>query len=129
MTTIRRHLSAIVDGVNRETGELEVVERANGPAAAAVIGAGLGVFWLGLLTTLNEASTGIHDWLIFDDGVGPLSGKTTVAVVLWLASWAVLSVSLWRRNLPYGAILTLTGVFLALGIIGTFPKFFELFAD
>jgi len=129
MTTIRRHLSASVDGVNRETGELEVVERANGPAAAAVIGAGLGVFWLGLLTTLNEASTGIHDWLIFDDGVGPLSGKTTVAVVLWLASWTVLSVSLWRRNLPYGAILTLTGVFLALGIIGTFPKFFELFAD
>src|SRR3970040_406022 len=106
MTTIRRHLSASVEGVNRETDELEGVERANGAAAGAFIGAGVGVFWLGLLTTLNEASTKIHDWLIFDEGVGPLSGKTTVAVVLWLASWGVLSVFLWRRDPPYGALLT-----------------------
>jgi len=109
--------------------ELELVEKANGPAAAALMGAGLGVFWLGLLTTLNEASTKIHDWLIFDEGVGPLSGKTIVAVVLWLGSWAVLSVPLWRRNISYGMVIAVTVAFLAMGFIGTFPTFFELFAE
>lgn len=45
---------------------------------------------LGLLTTLNGASTGVHDFLEFDQDVGPLSGKTILAVIAYLASWAVL---------------------------------------
>ncbi len=131
MATTGRRLQGgrTIEDVKWKAEELEVVEKANGAAAAALIGAGLGVFWLGLLTTLNEASTKVHDWLIFDDGVGPLSGKTIMAVVLWLASWLVLSVPLWKRNLSYGVVTAATLAFLALGVIGTFPKFFELFAD
>ena len=112
----------------RSAEALGMIEKPNGPAAAALIGAGLGVFFLGLFTTLSEASTGLHDWLDFKDRVGPLSGKTTMAVVLWLASWALLSVPLWRRNLPYAAVTGVTLALIALGLIGTFPKFFQLFA-
>ena len=109
--------------------ELGIVEKPNGPAAAALIGAGLGVLFLGLFTTLSEVSTGLHDWLSFEDRVGPLSGKTTMAVVLWLVAWALVSVPLWRRNLSYVAVTGATVVLVVLGLIGTFPKFFQLFAE
>jgi hypothetical protein len=126
---VRREAGKSIEDVRWEAEELEFVEKANGPAAASIIGAGIGVFFLGLFTTMNEISTGLHDWLIFDEGVGPLSGKTIMAVVLWLASWALLAAAVWRRNLPYTTVVALTSVFLAAGFIGTFPKFFELFAD
>ena len=108
---------------------LELTGKPSGPAAAAVIAAGLGVLCLGVLTTLSEASTGVHDWLDFKSRVGPLSGKTTVTVVVWLAFWLALSMQLWRRNVTYGLMTIVAAGCIALGIIGTFPKFFELFAD
>ena len=112
----------------RSAEALGMIEKPNGPAAAALIGAGLGVLFLGLFTTLSEVSTGLHDWLSFEDRVGPLSGKTTMAVVLWLVAWALVSVPLWRRNLSYVAVTGATVVLVVLGLIGTFPKFFQLFA-
>lgn len=30
---------------------------------------------------LSEASTSIHDWLVFSERVGPLSGKTAISAV------------------------------------------------
>jgi hypothetical protein len=111
------------------TDRLEDVERATGPVAAAVLAAGIGAFVLGLLTTLNEASTGVHDFLEFDEDVGPLSGKTIIAVIAYAASWAVLH-GLWRRQNPaLRPILIATVVLIALGILGTFPTFFQAFAS
>lgn len=111
------------------TNRLEDVERPTGPVAAAVLAAGIGAFMLGLLTTLNEASTGVHDFLEFDKDVGPLSGKTIIAVAAYVASWAVLH-GLWRReNRPLRPILIATAVLIALGVLGTFPTFFQAFAS
>jgi len=98
-------------------------------AAAVVLAAGVGTFVLGLFTTLNEASSGIHDFLIFSDDVGPLSGKTIIAGAAFFVAWAVLGV-LWRgREVAWRPVLTATVVLLALGFLGTFPTFFEAFAD
>lgn len=111
------------------TGQLEDVERPTGPIAAAVLAVGIGAFVLGLLTTLNEASTGVHDFLEFDEDVGPLSGKTIVAVVAYFASWAILY-GFWRRQNPaLRPILIATAVLIGLGILGTFPTFFQAFAS
>ena len=111
------------------TGRLEDVERSSGPVAAAVLATGIGAFVLGLLTTLNEASTGVHDFLDFDEDVGPLSGKTIIAVIAYFASWAVLH-GLWRRQTPLlRPILIATVVLIALGVLGTFPTFFQAFAS
>jgi len=105
------------------------VERPTGPVAAAVLATGIGAFVLGLLTTFNEASTGVHDFLEFDEDVGPLSGKTIIAVIAYLASWAVLH-GLWRRQNPaLRPILIVTAVLVVLGILGTFPTFFQAFAS
>jgi len=65
----------------------------------------------------------------FDEGVGPLSGKTIIAVIAYFASWAILH-GLWRRqNPPLRPILIATTVLIVLGILGTFPTFFQAFAS
>jgi hypothetical protein len=104
-------------------------DRPTGPVAAAVLATGIGAFVLGLLTTLSEASTDIHDLLEFSDDVGPLSGKTILAVIAYFGSWAILH-GLWRRqNLALRPVLIATAVLVALGILGTFPTFFQAFAS
>ena len=100
----------------------------NGPPMAAVLAAGIGTFVLGLFTVLAEASTSIKDWLVFREPVGPLSGKTTLAVLAWAVSWGVLAAA-WRgKDVRFERILTVTFVLLGLGLLGTFPTFFERFA-
>ena len=112
-----------------DSSELQDVDRPTGPVAAALLATGIGVFTLGLLTTLSEASTGIHDFLDLRDDVGPLSGKTILAVVAYLGSWAILH-ALWRRQNPVlRPILIATAVLIVLGILGTFPTFFQAFAS
>ena len=111
------------------SAEAPEVERSTGPVAAAVLASGIGAFALGLLTTLSEASTGIHDFLEFSDDVGPLSGKTILAVTAYFGSWAVLQ-AVWRRQNPaLRPILIATAVLVGLGIVGTFPTFFQAFAS
>ena len=102
-------------------------ERPNGPVMAAVVAAGFGSFVLGLLTTLNEASTKLHDWLPFREPVGPLSGKTTLAVAGWAGAWIVLGLAWRRKEVDFRKALIASTVLLALGILGTFPTFFEQF--
>src|SRR5918995_7394711 len=94
---------------------LEDVERATGPVAAAVLAAGIGAFVLGLLTTLNEASTAVHDFLEFDEDVGPLSGKTIIAVAAYIVSWAVLHMFWRRQSPPLRPILVVAALLVALG--------------
>jgi hypothetical protein len=114
-----------------QLAELGLADKPDGPAAAAMVAAGIGVFALGLFTTFAEISEGFKQWLEgfdFVDGVGPLAGKTTLAVIVWAAAWAILAV-IWRgkdsdlrRMFAIGLVLGL------LGAIGTFPTFFEAFA-
>ncbi|MGZ8696856.1 MAG: hypothetical protein ACXWZ1_05830 [Gaiellaceae bacterium] len=107
---------------------LHDIDQPTGPVAAAVLAAGIGIFILGLLTTLSEASVGVKDFLDFYDRVGPLSGKTILASAAYLGSWAILH-ALWRRqNRELRPILIATVVLIVLGILGTFPTFFQAFA-
>lgn len=102
--------------------------RANGPAMAGVLAAAIGTFVLGVLTTLNEVSVGLHDWLQFNDPVGPLSGKTTLAVAAWAVSWLVFGL-IWRnRDISVRTVVIVSAVLIGLGVLGTYPTFFEKFA-
>lgn len=105
------------------------VERSEGPAVAALLAVGIGAFVLGLLTTLAEVSTTIREWLQLTDAVGPLSGKTTFAMIAWLIAWVVLHLAIRERGRLTTGVLVTTGVLLALGLLGTFPVFFEIFAS
>lgn len=103
-------------------------DRPEGPIAAAIIAAGLGATALGILTTLAEASTSVKSFLQFSDRVGPLSGKTTLAVAAWLVTWAVLHLLYRSKSYESRRALTVALVLIALGVLGTFPTFFESFA-
>jgi hypothetical protein len=104
-------------------------ERAEGPAAAAILATGIGAVTLGLATTVAEMSTTVSGWLDLYSRVGPLSGKTIAAVVVWLLSWAALHVMLRDRPVLTRTVLLTTVVLIGLGLLGTFPTFFELFAS
>jgi hypothetical protein len=101
----------------------DVVDKPEGPVAAAIIAGGAGALALGLLTTLAEASTRIKDALNLYDPVGPLSGKTIGAVVIWLVCWVALHVVYRDRAFETRRALTVALVLLGLGVLGTFPLF------
>jgi hypothetical protein len=99
-----------------------------GPAAAVMLAAGAGIFILGLLTTLAEANTGIKDALQWNDRVGPLSGKTIIATCVFFFVWAVLTVAMRRSEPPWKVVAYAAGALIALGLLMTFPTFFQAFA-
>jgi hypothetical protein len=102
-------------------------EPPSGPAAALILAGGIGVFCMGLVTTLGEASAGVADALQWNDRVGPLSAKTLFTVILIVLAWALLT-ALWRRaNPPLRLIAIASSVLIVLGLVGTFPTFFQAF--
>jgi hypothetical protein len=103
-------------------------ERPFGPVAAAFLAAGFGVLVLGVVTTIAEASATFADKLQWSDSVGPLSGKTIVAVGAWIVTWIVLHIALRKRDPAPGPVFAATGILLAAGFLGTFPTFFDKFA-
>jgi hypothetical protein len=109
--------------------EVDEAERPSGPAAASILAVGIGALILGILTTWAEASEGFAEDLQWNDRVGPLSGKTIIAAIAYFGSWLVLHL-VWRRsNPPLRRVVTISVVLLALGLLGTFPTFFEQFAS
>jgi hypothetical protein len=80
-----------------------------------------------VLTTLAELSPGLKSVLNFYDPVGPLSGKTTVAVIVWLIAWYTLARRWHIRPPVLKSALVATFVLIGVGFVGTFPLFFELF--
>jgi len=99
----------------------------NGPAAAAILSAGVGSAVIGLLTTGAVISAGLNSALNWWSAVGPLSGKTGVGVIAWLISWIVLH-TVWKgKDVAFVRVLVATLVLLALGLILTFPPVFEAF--
>jgi hypothetical protein len=108
---------------------VEFPDKPEGPIAAAILAGGVGCLALGVATTLAEASTSVHDWLDLDSDVGPLSGKTIVAVVVWLVAWPVLHIAYRNRPFETRRALTIALVLVALGVVGTFPTFFQAFTS
>ena len=113
-------------------GSADPTRRPDGPGAAMVVSAGFGIAVLGFLTVLAEVSAGAKSWLQswdFGVGVGPLAGKTTIASLAYVGSLALLWF-LWRKK----DVNLRTAFFVGLGLgivgaVGTFPPFFQLFAQ
>lgn len=98
-----------------------------GPAVAAILAAGIGSAALGIMTIISEATHALGGALTWIAGVGPLSGKTGVAIIVWLVAWAVLHGMLGRRHVALQPALTWAYVLIAIGFLGTFPPVFLLF--
>jgi hypothetical protein len=104
------------------------VDKPFGPVAAVFLAAGVGSLVLGILTTLAEANESIKSWLEWSTSVGPLSGKTIIAVIAFVVAWVVLGIALRGRSLKPSTVFTWTAVLIAIGLVLTFPTFFQAFA-
>lgn len=115
-----------------ELAALGIADKPDGPGAALMISAGVGIFVLGLFTVLSEASTSIHDFL--EDfqgsvGVGPLAGKTTLGSLAFIVSSIVLAFVWWKRDVDVQKAFWIGLVLGVLGLLGTFPPLFQAFAS
>ncbi len=108
----------------RLAGEEKAVD---GALAAALIAVGIGVLTLGVVTSAAEAALGFKDWLKWDESVGPLSGKSSLALIAWAVSWPMLHLALFRRDGLLPMALVISGILILLGMIGIFPPVFESF--
>lgn len=114
-----------------EVDALHLDERPDGPGAAAMMAAGIGIFVTGLFTVLSEASVPIHDWLgslEFGRGVGPLAGKTILGTVGFFASWIVLGIAWRTKELDLRRWFWIAIVLGVLGAVMMIPPIFQAFA-
>lgn len=104
-------------------------ERAiDGASLAAVLAAGIGAFVMGLFVVLHVA--GLYSAPGLYGPAGGVSGRTTFAVVAWLAAWAILH-RRWKAEVPapdrVGRVIKATIALVALGLLATFPPIWGLF--
>ncbi len=95
----------------------------NGEAIAAFMSPMLGLLALSIANGLWEANRvyytevylRIGSWMPQYDRIGPYSGKETILLVVWLASWAILHLLLRKRemNVAPWAIAFLIGIAVA----------------
>ena len=103
-------------------------DRPNGPVVAVLLGGGIGAATLGLTTTLGESSKAIGNALNWFNPVGSLTGKVAVGVAAFFISWLVLNFIFRGKNVSFARASVLAFVLLGLGLLGTFPPFFEIFS-
>ncbi len=114
-----------------ELAALNLVDKPDGPGAAAFLAAGIGVFLMGLMTVLAEATATFHDLfgkLAGDTNVGPLAGKVYFAIGGFVLVWIGLHMAWKEKDVDLKKMFWI-GLFL--GVIGallTFPPVFLLFA-
>jgi hypothetical protein len=98
----------------------------NGPAAAAILSAGAGCTFMGLLTVVAGASQPLARLLTFYLPTGPLSGVSSVAILLWLGMWFILAKRWQTKTVAIGKVNATAFLLLALAIMLTFPPFADL---
>ena len=113
--------------VAQEEVEVSAAERAVG---AAFIASGIGATVLGLMIVLTEmkAGAGLKAALTWVGPVGPLSGKTGVAVIAFIVSWVGLHFAFKRWAVTLTTSFIIAVVLLVLGLLMSYPPFFDLFA-
>jgi hypothetical protein len=108
-----------------ETNALPSAPVANGAALAAMLGAGIGSFAMGAFVLANEA--GVFTAPSLYGPAGGLSGRSTFAVVVWLAAWGILHAR-WRdRNIAPAPVAVWTLLLVAFAVVATFPPVWGIF--
>jgi hypothetical protein len=131
-------MSTIVEAKAKQNGGVEVAwtprrHVPTGIAVAALVSAAAGMLTLAVVNVFTFASPAFNGWVHSVGklwmpgaaGIGPYSGKETLAAVAWLASWVILHYALRERELDLSrwVIAFLTAVGLATTLI--WPPVFE----
>lgn len=105
---------------------LNAPARPNGSGAAAILSAGVGSFALAVLAFAGDKSDLIASSLVFYKPTGPLSGVTTVAILIWLFTWGLLEWRWGKRDVALGHTNAIAFTLLALSLLLTFPPFADM---
>lgn len=105
----------------------------SGSAVAALMAAMLGMLALAVVNVFTAASKDFNAWvhgvgklwMPGAAGIGPYSGKETIALVVWVGTWVILHFALRGRKLKLSTwlIVFLVGVGVATTLI--WPPVFE----
>jgi hypothetical protein len=96
----------------------------NGAGLAAVLAAGIGSAAMGAFVLANEA--GVFAAPALYAPAGGLSGRSTFAVLVWLAAWGALHARWRERTLRATTIVGWTVLLIAVGLVATFPPVWGL---
>lgn len=99
----------------------------NGSGAAAILSAAIGCFVLAALAIAGDHSALIKSSLGFYKPTGPLSGVTTVAILVWLVVWAILARGWRKKTVSAGRINAIAFALVILSLTLTFPPVGDLF--
>jgi hypothetical protein len=102
-----------------------VLSLPNGAAISAYLAAGIGTFAMGLVVILNEV--GLFTPPTLYGPAGGVSGRTTLAVVIWLISWAVLHARWNGRAIEPRRTFAITLLLMALGLVLLMPPVWAVF--
>ena len=80
------------------------------------------------LLEMSEMSTAVKDALELDTDVGPLSGKTLLAVAAWLISWVILHLALKDKDPTPRTVFIWVAIMFGVALLLTFPPIFMSFA-
>jgi hypothetical protein len=79
-----------------------------------------------LLAIAGDRSAALKSALAFYRPTGPLSGVSTVAILVWLCTWVLLHL-LWRKKtVPLPPVSLIAFVMLILSFLLTFPPIADL---
>jgi multisubunit Na+/H+ antiporter MnhG subunit len=107
------------------TKEPQAIVLPNGAALAAFAAAAIGAFAMGLISLLN--AIGVLPVPTLYGPAGGVTGRTTLAALIWLIAWAILH-SRWKaRNMETGRIRATTIVLTVLGIVLALPPTWSFF--
>jgi hypothetical protein len=108
---VKRSISATIDGT----------------ISAAMLSSGIGCLVIGLMTTGAVISERLKSILNWWNPAGPLSGKTSVGIIVWLVAWAILHKAWKGQETELKKTMTISLILIALGFVLTFPPVFEAF--
>lgn len=125
---------------NRKDGEVTWTparpQVPGGVAVAALLSAMLGMLALAAVNQFTAASPAFNAWvhgvgklsMPGAEGIGPYSGKETLSLVAWIASWLILHYGLRRRDLDVSRWLIVFLVGVGIATTWIWPPVFEYFA-
>jgi uncharacterized membrane protein YdcZ (DUF606 family) len=107
----------------------ELNDKVNGPVSAALLAGGIGSAALGLITLAYEINdkSAFAKSMAWNKGVGGLSGKSSSAIIIFFVSWLILHFVWKDKDTNFARISTIAIVLLFVGLLGTFPPFWDLF--
>lgn len=106
------------------------ITKPNGPVSAVLLAGGIGSAVLGLVTLIYEINdkSAFAKSMTWYKPVGGLSGKSSWGIIAFFVAWAVLHYVWKGKETDFSRISTIAIVLLVIGLIGTFPPVWHLFA-